>query len=85
MESAIGLIKGEAENLPDLVESVQPVVQVAAFGAFDVLIWEGRFESLTEYQKFWDSWVELPTTEKFFENWLPLTEAGGQNELWEVR
>lgn len=85
MDSAVELLKAEEANVQPMVESLQPVLMTSIFGTFDKLVWEGRFESMADYEKFWADWVELPTSQKFFETWVTLTEPGGLNELWEVR
>lgn len=51
-------------------------------GAFDQIAMEAEFESLEEYEAWWNEWASSPEAAAFFEKWFDLTETGGVNEIW---
>ena len=75
----VKLVKAEIERSGSTVKIYTPT-----FGPFDVAVIDFEFESLEAYEKMWDEWFASPEGAQFMEKWVPLVEAGGTNELWEV-
>ena len=57
---------------------------VTKTGRFNTLASENEFESLAEYEQFWNAWFADPAARAFLEKWTQLEEPGGTRELWEL-
>ena len=82
MDSIVELLKREEDKMP---EKIPYEILVPNFGTWETVVWEGRFESLAQYEQFWGAWIAQESTAEFFKVWDTLIEPGGTNELWEVR
>jgi len=79
-EEAVALLMSAETSRPK--ESIR--ISVAYFGEFDTIALELAFDSLAEYEAFWDQFMEEPGMEEFMAQWNELTESGGSNELWRI-
>jgi hypothetical protein len=55
---------------------------VPVIGKDDSIAVEGEYESLAEYEKFWNIFNAKPETAEYYKNLLELTETGGWTEIW---
>ena len=53
-------------------------------GEFSRIAFEAEFDTLAQYEEFWNEWAARSTTSAFFEHWHELTEIGGSNEIWGI-
>jgi hypothetical protein len=59
-------------------------ILVSSIGAFDRVSLELEFESLAQYESWWDAWNASPNSEAVMERFLPCVDPGGVNEIWEI-
>ena len=53
-------------------------------GRFETLAMESEFESLAEYEQFWNAYWATPEAAAFAKKWHELEETGSTDELWEL-
>jgi len=46
------------------------------------MVVEGEWESLGEYEGFWNEWYASPEGAASMEKWNTLTDTGDTNEIW---
>ncbi len=60
-------------------------IYIPEIGPFNVVAVEWEYEDLEEMQAVWDAWWEPNlATQEFWEEWVALTERGGQREVWQL-
>ena len=79
MGEVVQLLKAEIQRSGSKTKIYTPT-----FGPCDVVVVDFEVESLEAYLKMSDEWFASPEGAQFMEKWVPLVEAGGTNELWEV-
>ena len=53
-------------------------------GRFDTLVTEHEFESLAQYETFWNEWFASEQAATLLPYWRQATLPGGVNELYEM-
>jgi len=79
LEDAVALTKNEIQITSAIARVLTPY-----YAQWDHLILELAFQEMADPGKFWGNWSNLPTTQKFWEQWLPLALPGGSTSLWQV-
>jgi hypothetical protein len=83
-EEAVQALKDVVAHAGDLARPTR--VQTAMFGPFDVIVLDIEFDTMSQYDAYWQAGFEHPAVIKFFESWDSVLNAGGGiNEIWEVR
>ena len=78
MDEAVALFKDLVKDFPHPVR-----LYVTETGPFDILVWEGEYENLAEYERLTKEYIERITPE-WWEKWDSVTENGGSNEIWRL-
>ncbi|MFN8491777.1 MAG: hypothetical protein U0350_29525 [Caldilineaceae bacterium] len=51
---------------------------------FDTLVFESEWNSLAEWEKFWQDWGASPEAAAFLQKWGEVAESGTTHQLWTV-
>lgn len=57
---------------------------VGLVGDFDTLVFESEWQSLADWERYWQAWGADPESAAFLQKIGAMMESGGKNQLWTV-
>ena len=51
---------------------------------FDVFVFESKWNSLADWEKYWQEWGADPESAAFLEKIWETMESGGEHQLWQI-
>jgi quinol monooxygenase YgiN len=85
MPEMIELAKAQIEPFLELRKgagSLRYLVNKVA--TFDTFVFESEWNSLAEWEAYWEEWRSRPETAEFGRKLAELLESGGEHQLWTV-
>lgn len=85
LEELLTLVKAEQERIRQQYSYTHALRNYTPLVApFGTLVIEGEWESLADYEKFWNEWPASPEGSAFMKKWSEMLEHGGTHEIWEL-
>ena len=51
---------------------------------FDIFVFESKWNSLADWEKYWQEWGADPESAAFFQKVSETMESGGEHQLWQI-